>query len=379
MRNFIYILTIFTFISIQPIVAQDQKREYKESSYQNQSFYDVTTFPQMFKRKTPKNIILMIGDGMGVAQVYAGMTANRGNLFLNNFKYVGFSRTQSANRYVTDSGAGGNAIATGHKANNSAVGVDGDGNPVPSVLKIAQENGLATGVVVTTNVLDATPADFVAHVTDRDMMPEIALQFVNSGPDVFIGAGKEYFVNRTDGRNLVAELSEKGYQVCDTITELVKFNSGKLAGFLTEKRVSERGDQLAVTSNVALNILDDNKKGFFLMIEGSKIDDGGHDNDIGCIAEEMLDFDRTIGKVLEFAAKDGETLVVVTADHETGGLTLVNGDMKTGKITGRFTTEGHTGVMVPVFAYGPGAEEFGGISENTSFYNKFIKLLKLKQ
>jgi alkaline phosphatase len=379
MRNFIYILTILTFLSIQPIVAQDQKRENKESSYQNQSFYDVTTFPQTFKRKAPKNIILMIGDGMGVAQVYAGMTANRGNLFLNNFKYVGFSRTQSANRYVTDSGAGGNAIATGHKANNSAVGVDGDGNPVPSVLKIAQQNGLATGVVVTTNVLDATPADFVAHVTDRDMMPEIALQFVDSGPDVFIGAGKEYFINRTDGRNLIAELSKKGYQVCDTITELVKFNSGKLAGFLTEKRVSERGDQLAKTSGVALDILDDSKKGFFLMIEGSKIDDGGHDNDIGLIAEEMLDFDRTIGKVLEFAVKDGETLVVVTADHETGGLTLVNGDIRTGKITGRFTTEGHTGVMVPVFAYGPGAEEFGGINENTSFYNKFIKLLKLKQ
>lgn len=378
MRNLMSTLIILTILSVQPVIAQD-KSEVKESTYQNQSFYDVSSFPQEFKGKAPKNIILMIGDGMGVAQVYAGITANRGKLFLNNFKHVGFSRTQSANRYATDSGAGGTAIATGRKANNYAVGVDSEERPIPSVMQIARQNGLATGIVVTTNVLDATPAVFVAHVPNRKMMPEIAVEFVNSGPDVFIGAGKEFFVNRTDGRNLIDELSKKGYQVCDTITELVKFNSGKLAGFLTEKRVSERGDQLAGSTNVALDILDDNKKGFFLMIEGSKIDDGGHDNDIGYVVEEMLDFDRTIGKVLEFAAKDGETLVVVTADHETGGLTLVKGDMKTGKITGRFTTEGHTGVMVPVFAYGPGAEEFGGIDENTSFFNKFIRLLKLNQ
>lgn len=378
MRTTTFFLTTFMLLCSAPAFSQDQKPESRESSYQNESYYDVDVINQKFKGKKPKNVILLIGDGMGVAHVYAGMTANRGNLYLNNFKHVGFSRTPSANRYVTDSGAGGTAIATGHKTNNSAIGVDSENNPVPSILEIAQANGLATGIVVTTNVLDATPAAFVAHVPNRNMMPEIAVDFAETGPDVFIGGGKSYFSDRKDGRNLLAELSEKGYQVCDTITSLVKIRSGKLAGFLTENRVHKRGDQLPVTTEVALDILDDHKNGFFLMVEGSEIDGGGHDNDMEYIVEEMLDFDRAVGKALEFAAKDGKTLVVVTADHETGGLTIVNGDVSSGRVTGRFSTTNHTGLMVPVFAYGPGAEEFSGIDENTSVFDKFKRLLQLK-
>ncbi len=379
MRN--SILTIAAIISVAscPVFSQEGKTATVESSNQNTSYYDVPDFPQKFSRRKPKNVILMIGDGMGVAQVYAGMTANHGNLFLNNFRHAGFSRTPSANRYTTDSAAGGTAIATGNKTNNSSIGVDRDNKPVPSIMEIAAANGLGTGVVVTTNVLDATPAAFVAHVPNRNMMSEIAVDFAETGPDVFIGGGIEYFKDRKDGRNLLSELSSKGYQVCDTITELVKVRSGKLAALLPEKRVAERGDQLQVTTEVAIDILDDHKKGFFLMVEGSEIDGGGHSNDMAYTIEEMLDFDRAVGKALEFAARNRRTLVVVTADHETGGLTLVNGDIGKGMVTGRFSTTGHTGIMVPVFAYGPGAEQFGGIDENTSFFNKFIKLLKLNK
>lgn len=379
MRN--YILTIAAIISVVacPVFSQEGKTTSIESANQNTSYYDVPDFPQKFSRRKPKNVILMIGDGMGVAQVYAGMTANQGNLFLNNFRHAGFSRTSSANRYTTDSAAGGTAIATGNKTNNSSIGVDRDNKPVPSIMEIAAANGLGTGIVVTTNVLDATPAAFVAHVPNRNMMPEIAVDFAETGPDVFIGGGIEYFNDRKDGRNLLSELSSKGYQVCDTITELVKVRGGKLAALLPEKRVAERGDQLQVTTEVAIDILDDHKKGFFLMVEGSEIDGGGHSNDMAYTIEEMLDFDRAVGKALEFAARNRRTLVVVTADHETGGLTLVNGDIGKGMVTGRFSTTGHTGIMVPVFAYGPGAEQFGGIDENTSFFNKFIKLLKLNK
>jgi alkaline phosphatase len=379
MKKSILIIPVFAFLLVTPVSAQNVRPESKESTYQNTSFYDVSAVNRKSFRKKPKNIILLIGDGMSIPQIYAGMTANKGNLYLNNFKHIGFSRTYSANRYVTDSGAGGTAIATGHKTKNSAIGVDSANIPVPSILEIAQSNGLATGIVVTTNILDATPAAFVAHVPNRNMMADIAVDFTETGPDVFIGGGIEYFRNRKDGRNLISELSSKGYHVCDTITELLKIRSGKLAGFLTENRVSKRGDQLPLTTEVALDILDDHKKGFFLVAEGSEIDGGGHNNDIAYTVEEMLDFDRAVGKALEFAEKDGKTLVVVTADHETGGLTLVDGDLKTGKITGRFSTSGHTGLMVPVFAYGPGAEEFDGIDENTSFFNKFIRLLRLKQ
>jgi len=379
MKKSILIIPVFAFLLVTPVSAQNVRPESKESTYQNTSFYDVSAVNRKSFRKKPKNIILLIGDGMSIPQIYAGMTANKGNLYLNNFKHIGFSRTYSANRYVTDSGAGGTAIATGHKTKNSAIGVDSANIPVPSILEIAQSNGLATGIVVTTNILDATPAAFVAHVPNRNMMADIAVDFTETGPDVFIGGGIEYFRNRKDGRNLISELSSKGYHVCDTITELLKIRSGKLAGFLTENRVSKRGDQLPLTTEVALDILDDHKKGFLLVAEGSEIDGGGHSNDIAYTVEEMLDFDRAVGKALEFAEKDGKTLVVVTADHETGGLTLVDGDLKTGKITGRFSTSGHTGLMVPVFAYGPGAEEFDGIDENTSFFNKFIRLLRLKQ
>ena len=379
MKKISIIFITLTLLFTVTIQGQNKKYEGEESAYMNQDFYEVQTFKHKFKSKRPKNVILMIGDGMGVAHVFAGSTANRGELYLNNFKHVGFSRTQSADRYVTDSGAGGTAIATGHKANNSSVGIDREGNPVPSIMKVAKKNNLATGIVVTTSLLDATPADFVSHQPSRKMMPEIAADFVDAGPDLFIGGGIEHFRNREDGRNLLDELMEKGYQVFDTITEVEKVKEGKLAGFLKEGRISQRGDQLERTTAVALDILDDHKKGFFLMVEQSEIDGGGHDNDMQYIVEEMLDFDKTIGKVLEFAEKDGRTLVIVTADHETGGLTLVGGDVETGEVRGRFSTGGHTGNMVPVFAYGPGAEFFTGIDENTSFFDKLIRVLRLKQ
>ncbi len=378
MKKINCILPVLLFLTYYTALAQNTKIEATESIYQNTSFYNTVTYSQKFCNKKPKNVILLIGDGMGIAQIHAGMTANRGNLFLSNFRHVGFSRTCSANRYVTDSGAGGTAIATGHKTNNSSVGVDSLKISVPSILETAQANGLATGIVVTTSILDATPAAFVAHVPQRSMMPEIAIDFAETGPEVFIGGGIEHFTNRKDGRDLLAELSAKGYQVCDTITELVKVKKGKLAGFLTENRVNVRGEQLPITTEVALEILDDHKKGFFLVVEGSEIDGGGHSNDMAQTVEEMLDFDRAVGKALEFASMNRRTLVVVTSDHETGGLTIIDGDIATGKISGRFSTTGHTGIMVPVFAYGPGAEEFGGINENTSFYNKFMKLLKMK-
>lgn len=378
MQKLFHLLVIILLTAVSSS-AQDPQSASKKSSYQNTSFYDVPRFDSKFSRKKPKNVILMIGDGMGVAQVFAGMTANRGNLYLNNFRHAGFSRTASANRYVTDSGAGGTAIATGQKARNSTIGIDSTGKPVKSILEVAADNGLATGIVVTTSILDATPAAFVAHVSNRNMMSEIAVDFAESGPDVFIGGGIEHFKNRSDNRDLIEELLQKGYQVCDTITELVKIKSGKTAGFLTEARISKRGNQLAVTTETALDILDDHRNGFFLMIEGSEIDGGGHENDMEYTVEEMLDFDRAVGKALEFASKSRRTLVVVTADHETGGLTLVNGDISQGKITGQYSTTDHTGIMVPVFAYGPGAELFSGIDENTSFFNKFLRLLDLKK
>ncbi len=364
------------------VFAQDQyltaKSEDLEKTYESKSSYTVKEFPQKFRKDKPKNIILLIGDGMGVSQVFAGLTANKGHLFLENCKYIGFSKTQSADNYITDSAAGGTALSAGVKTNNGAIGVDEKGNSVKTILEEASENGLATGLVSTSAITHATPASFIAHQASRSSYEDIAADFLKTDIDVFIGGGLDHFTKRKDGRDLTNELKSKGYQVETDLKKIGKVKKGKLAGFTAgvhNGRMEERGDMLPVATETALNILDNNKKGFFLMIEGSQIDWGGHAGSTIYVAEDMLDFDQVIGKALEFAAKDKETLIVITADHETGGMAITGGDMQKGVVKAAFPTGDHTAVMVPVFSYGPGAEEFIGIMENTDVYAKMKKLL----
>jgi alkaline phosphatase len=362
--------------------AQDQYLKAKSDSiekiYVATDSYKVKTYNQKFKSEKPRNIILLIGDGMGVSQVFAGLTANKGNLFLENFKNIGFSKTQSADSYITDSAAGGTALSTGHKTKNGSIGVDADDKPVKTILEEAEEKGLATGLVSTSSITHATPASFISHQAGRSMYEEIAADFLKTDIDVFIGGGIDHFSKRKDGRNLMEELKAKGYQVETDMKEISKIKKGKLAGLTApvhNGRVAERGDMLQVATKTALKILDNNEKGFFLMVEGSQVDWGGHASSTKYIVEEMLDFDKVIGEVLEFADKDGETLIIITADHETGGMAITGGDMKNGMVLGSFPTTDHTAVMVPVFSFGPGAQEFTGIMENTDIFKKMEKLL----
>jgi alkaline phosphatase len=324
----------------------------------------------------PKNIILLIGDGMGLAQIYAAMTANKGKLNIENCSHIGLIKTYASNAYITDSAAGATAFACGEKTYNGAIGVDADGKALKTILEIAEENGLATGMVATSSITHATPACFIAHQKSRKMEEEIAADFLNTDIDVFIGGGKKFFERSANGRNLLPELAAKGYQVLDNVNEIAKVKQGKLAGFTAQEqnpKMSEgRGEMLVQSTKTALNILSQNKKGFFLMVEGSQIDWGGHDNNLNYVVQETIDFDKVIGEVLEFAAKDGETLVIITADHETGGLTLVGGNIKEGKVEGAFSTGGHTGVIVPVYAYGCQADKFSGIYENTDIFHKMM-------
>jgi alkaline phosphatase len=349
-----------------------------EKTYVGGKKYTVKTYPQKFKVEKPKNIIFLIGDGMGVSQVFAGLTANHGNLYLENLKYIGFSKTQSADNYITDSAAGGTALSSGVKTYNGAIAVDVEGNPVKTILEKAEEKGLATGLVSTSTITHATPASFIAHQPNRNMYENIAADFLKTDIDVFIGGGRDHFIKRRDGRNLVDELKHNGYQYAVNIDEIKKIKSGKLAGLIEDSdagRFEHRKDMLPVATKTALNILSKNENGFFLMVEGSQIDWGGHAGSTVYIVEDMLDFDKVIGEALDFAKKDGETLIVVTADHETGGLAIVGGDMNTGMVKGEFSSGDHTAVMVPVFAYGPGAEEFIGIMDNTEVNHKMEKLL----
>jgi len=324
-----------------------------------------------------KNIILMIGDGMGVSQLYAGMTVNKTPLNIERIKNIGFSKTYSASDYITDSGASGTAMATGKKTYNKAIGVDADTLPAKTILEYGEENDKSTGLIATSYITHATPASFISHQKNRHEYEEIAADFLKTDIDVFIGGGLKHFNQRKDNLDLTEQLIEKGYDVILSKDSISKSYSEKIAGLLYKEhppKYSEgRDNMLQVSSLKALEILNSNNNGFFLMIEGSQIDWGGPDKDGEYIVDELLDFDRTIGEVLDFAKKEGNTLVIITADHETGGMGLNGGDIKNGKVKAAYTTGDHTGVMVPVFAFGPGSENFRGIYENTDIFNKMME------
>jgi len=331
--------------------------------------------------KKAKNIILLIGDGMGLSQIYSGIVAN-GSLNIEKFKNIGFQKTYSAFDFITDSGAGGTAISTGTKTRNGAIAVDTAGKPIKTILEIAEQKGLSTGLVSTSAITHATPASFIAHNINRNNYEQIAEDFLKTGIDVFIGGGKNHFNKRKDSIDLCIKLIQKGYIVTDTITDIIGINNGKLAGFTAKGHnpsiLDGRGEMLSLATKTAINILDNNAKGFFLMVEGSQIDWGGHDNDTRRIAYEMIDFDKAIGIALDFARKNGNTLVIVTADHETGGMTLNSGNIKEKTFEAVYTTKDHTGIMVPVFAFGPGSEKFNGIYQNTAIFYKMLESLKIK-
>ena len=335
-----------------------------------------------YSQKTPKNVIFLIGDGMGIAQIYSGMAANGNHLELERCTYSGFSKTYSSNNFTTDSGAGGTALACGVKTKNKMIGMTPDSVAAQSILELASKNKLSTGIVVACALTHATPASYIAHQVNREMNEEIATDYLKTDIDVMIGGGRKYFEDRTDNRNLTNELKAKNYQIAYTLNDVKAISTGKLAGLLYDDQnpnMPERGTMLPDATQTAINILSNNKKGFFLMVEGSQIDWAGHDNNYKQMIKEMLDFDQTVGKALDFAKKDGNTLVIITADHETGGMTILDGKFGTDQLKVVFTSKNHSGVPVPVFAYGPGAENFSGFMENISFKGKIEKLLKLKK
>jgi alkaline phosphatase len=328
------------------------------------------------ENKKIKNVILLIGDGMGLPDVYAAMTVSDKPLNIERCNFIGLQKTFSASDYITDSGAAGTALATGNKTKNGAIGMDPRGKRVKSLLEIAEENGLATGLVSASSITHATPASFIAHQPGRGSYEDIAMDFLKSDIDVFIGGGYDHFAKRTDKHNLCDSLRFRGYEVDTTMNMILNSASGKLAGFTAPVhnpyRLNGRGDMLPASSGKAVEILSKNKKGFFLMIEGSQIDWAGHANSADTLIDETLDFDTAIGVALDFAENDGNTLVIITADHETGGVTITGGDREAHNVKLDFSTKDHTAVMVPVYAFGPGAEKFTGIYDNTDLFQKIL-------
>ncbi len=333
------------------------------------------------KGKKVKNVILMIGDGMSLMHIYTAWTCNRGKLWIENAQYTGLSKTWASNRLITDSGSGGTSLATGHKTIYHAVGVDPEGKSLTTLVDVAKGLGKDAGIAVTCRLWDATPCDFCGHNIDRDNEEELIGDYPTSGVDFAFGGGAQKFTNRKDGRDVFAELEQKGYHVARTLDDFFSWKRGKLFAVpydVDTPLPDERGDLLARASMKGIELMNQNDKGFFMMIEGSQLDDYGHFNQLDMLMKETLDFDQTIGRVMQWAAQDGETLVVVTADHETGGLSLVGGDKQEGKVVCCFSTKDHSGTMVPVYAFGPGSENFTGIMENTDIFWKIKRLMGAK-
>jgi alkaline phosphatase len=330
----------------------------------------------------PRNIILFIGDGMGVTHVTSAMLVSGSPLHMVEMPVVGLSKTCSSNRYATDSAAGGTAIASGVKTKNGMIGMNHDSISVESIVEIAARNGLATGVVSTAMITHATPAAFVAHNISRRNYEEIAVDFVNSKVDLFMGGGLDNFTKRKDSVDLVLKLKEKGFQVVTTPEEMIRVESGRLAGLFNNKEMPTVQDgrpvSLAAMTKKAIEMLSKNDKGFFLMVEGALIDYAGHDGDAEYLNSEMLDMDQAIGEALHFASQNKETLVIVTSDHETGGMAITGGNPAERTITVEWATTGHTATMVPIFAAGPGATRFGGVMENTEIFERMVMSLGIK-
>jgi alkaline phosphatase len=360
---------------------KDITAEERDKIFEGNVFHPVEYFSEPKGKKAPKNVILLIGDGMGVSHLFAALTANKGELYVRNFRNIGFSTTHSANKYVTDSGAAGTALAAGTKTYNGAIGVDADTVAIENIREKAEKKGLSTGVVSTSAVTHATPAAFVAHVSGRSSYEDIAADYLKTNIDVFIGGGYKHFASRKDSVDLIPELAKRGYQVITETEGLNEVGSNKIAALLAPEHMPKilegRGDMLKTATKTAISALNKNKKGFFLMIEGSQIDWGGHQNNTGYVVTETLDFDQAVGVALAFATKNKETLVIVTADHETGGFAVEGGNYTSGKVIGDFTSTDHTASMVPVMAFGPGAEKFRGFYDNVDIPAKIIQLLKL--
>lgn len=359
----------------RPWAASNYLKLLPNQVYSNQLTSDVylPTYKVDQKNLPVRNIILLIGDGNGLTQISAATLANGGALTLTQLKSIGLIKTQSADDFTTDSAAAATALATGEKTNNRAIGVDSLDGPIANLAEILHDAGFSTGIITSDEITGATPASFYAHRKDRSDSEGILQDLKQSNLNVIAGGGGSY-----------AEevLKDLGFVELDNLLNKRNQKSRKVYSFFSDKGVPAsmkgRANALAETTQKTLQLFESFKDPFFLMIEGAQIDSYGHENETWGIVTEGIDFDRAITEAIKFADTSENTLVIITADHETSGFSIPQGNLKNRSIEGDFTTDDHTGVMVPVFAYGPQSHLFQGVYENNLIFTKIIEALKIK-
>lgn len=390
MKNYFFIVVFCTSLLISCNTPTDSEK--KEVLITDQLMVAVETTVKgprlsLVADQPIKNVIFMIGDGTGIAQLYSGQlheVGSDGYLHAQRLPITGIVKTYSEDNLITDSASGTTAYSCGIKTDNGVIAQDSEGNECVTLMELAQQAGMKTGLVATSGVTHATPASFATHIDSRNKYSEIAEQMVESEVDVILGGGLEYFIpsdsagsNREDQLNLLSSLRDQGYSVVLDRQAMIEEDSDQIFGLFSPSGMpsENRVPSLAEMTNKAVESLSSNENGFFLMVEGSQIDWGGHANETPYVVREVKDFDDAIGVVLTFAQENPGTLVIITADHETGGMTINGVNRENTIVDIAWTSTGHTGTPIPLMAYGPHAVEFSGWWDNTDIGKKVADLL----
>lgn len=329
----------------------------------------------------PRNVILFVGDGMGPAHVTMLRNLRGEQLNIGRMRLAAFHSTASADHAVTDSAAGATAFSCGVNTTSGALGVDAAGTQQTTVLEAAETRGMATGVVTTAAFYDATPAAFLAHVKNRREYTKIVGQMLGSGAEVIAGAGLERFGTKDlPGLDVQTLAKNAGYSLVRSEGELAANSSARTLVVLpTQPRdLDQPGLPLPDLTRWAIDRLKGDPDGFFLVVEHEGIDSSSHQNHSLDVAASLQSFDKAVGVALDFAASaaDGQTLVIVTGDHETGGLRISEKDTKPRM---EWSTAEHTAVAIPLFLSGPGLEEVKGLIDNVEIGKALLRLLPAKK
>lgn len=358
-------------------------------------------------KNKPKNIILLISDGMSLTQVSTYRLLKGGpneRIAVDKFPVSGIVLTHSKNAIVTDSASSATAFSTGRKTNNGALGLDEDNKILENFTEIIDRYGYVSSLISTSEITHATPAAYASHVDLRWKTDEISLQMMDSNVMTILGGGRHFFLpedlggKRSDGLNLLEQM-ESSRMVMTEKKELDSFDHsdlGKVVGLFADEALRDKekpenhvfepssSEMLNFAINRSEKFNENGCKGFFIMLEGSQVDWAGHANDLNYLKREMQDFDEAVELALDYATQNPDTLVIATADHETGGLLIESSsptDYTAPEVKFSFNTGigygSHTGVPVPVYAYGPGSENFTGTLDNTDIFYAMLEAVKM--
>ena len=342
----------------------------------------LTSFSPQKKNKVteigkPKHIIVIIGDGMGLSQASTTFILRGGSAPLERFTIVGLHKSWSSDSLITDSGAGATAFSTGYKTYNTAIGVRADTVAGPTLFELAKDKGYTTSLLVTSEITHATPASFVAHRSSRYLAEEIASDIADSRTDYLIGGGSKFFTDRRDGKDLLKKMNAAGYSVDTNMDDFLSFSGHPYIALTSRSHMPpahDRGDFLPKAAQQLLQHLFSSPRNSITLIESSQIDFACHENDDDYLNAELTDFNELLDVVLKEVEKRDDVLVVVTADHETGGYAVTSGYLG-GPVSSGFVSKHHTPSLIPVYAYGVGASLFSGIYDNTDIFSKIKGLL----